>query len=96
MDYPRYIDLAPDWKSELRVLNPRYMMEKMSTERVLDYYRKHVQTLPIEKTSIDSCQWPGFENASDFAQRIIKYKNTVKKILDNREHVEKGSVAELG
>lgn len=84
MDYPRYIDLGRD----TRVLNPRYMREKMSTERVLDYYKKRVRTLPIEKTTIDSTRWPGLENASPFARRIVKYKNTVKSILDGAGHIE--------
>jgi len=84
MDYPRYIDLG----RETEVLNPRYMRKKMSTERILNYYKERVRTLPIEKTKIDSTQWPGFENAPPFAQRVIKYKNTVKSILDDREHIE--------
>ena len=60
----------------------------MSTERILDYYKKRVRTLPIEKTTIDSTKWPGFENAAPFAKRVVKYKNTVKSILQDAGHVE--------
>mgnify|MGYP006431814705 CR=1 FL=1 len=90
MDYPRWIDLSEESSDgEVRVLNPRYMREKMSTERVLSYYKQNVRRLPARKIRRRQGILPqSYEDHTEFEKRVIDYKETVKEILDNGEHVD--------
>jgi len=75
-------------------------LKGMATHRLLSYFKKNVQRLPSQVANLGRCDCCGIRNVYsdndkilycnyDIAEKITqRYKDEVKEILADREHIE--------